>query len=318
MPSGQLRQEVEIRVPATSGNLGPGFDVLGLAFALYNTFVVRATEAPLCITAVGAAAGLPGDESNLFYQAFAALCREAGQPVPGLAIHMTIAIPPGRGLGSSATAVVGGLQAANTLLGLDLAPEALLPAAVALEHGNHPDNVAPALLGGLVVNTFADATLHTVRLPFPAAIRAVVYIPDFEMDTIQGRALMPAHYAKADVIFNTSRVALFLAALSTGRYEELGIAMEDRMHQPYRAQLFPALPALLAAARQAGAYGACLAGGGSTILALTPAGARCDRVAAALAATAGQAGLTGRSAILDIDRTGATATTAPGERKDLR
>ncbi|MDQ2809071.1 MAG: homoserine kinase [Chloroflexota bacterium] len=295
-----------VRVPATSGNLGPGFDVLGLAYTLYNTFQVRTTAAgTLQIQAEG---DLPTDRTNLFYRAFAALCHTHDRPVPGLDIRMDLRIPAGRGLGSSATAVVGGLQAANALLGLGLTAAALLPHAVALEHGRHPDNVAPALLGGLVVNTFDGPQLLNVPLPFPADIQAVVYIPDFAMDTVQGRALMPTHYTQADVVFNTSRVALLLAALSSGQYRLLGPAMEDRMHQPYRAQLFPALPDLLAAARAAGAYGACLSGGGSTILALTAPGPPAQAVAAALCHAAARAGLTGSAQILDIDRHGATVT----------
>jgi len=293
-----------VRVPATSGNLGPGFDVLGLAYTLYNTFQVRlAATGVLHIQADG---DLPTDRTNLFYRAFATLCHAYGREVPGLDIHMDIHIPAGRGLGSSATAVVGGLQAANALLGLGLTAAALLPHAVALEHGCHPDNVAPALLGGLVVNTFDGPQLLSVPLLFPADIQAVVYIPDFVMDTVQGRALMPAHYAKADVVFNTSRVALLLAALSSERYHLLGPAMEDRMHQPYRAQLFPALPDLLAAARVAGAYGACLSGGGSTVLALSAPAAAAQAVAAALCRAGDSAGLTGSAQILDIDRQGAT------------
>ena len=293
-----------VRVPATSGNLGPGFDVLGLAYTLYNTFQVRCMAAE--VLHIQADGDLPTDQTNLFYRAFAALCHAHGRTVPGLDIRMDIRIPAGRGLGSSATAVVGGLQAANALLGLGMAATDLLPHAVALEHGRHPDNVAPALLGGLVVNTFDGPELLSVPLPFPAHIQAVVYIPDFAMDTVQGRALMPAHYAKADVVFNTSRVALLLAALSSGQYHLLGPAMEDRMHQPYRAQLFPALPDLLAAARAAGAYGACLSGGGSTVLALTASGLPAQAVAAALCQAATRAGLTGNAQILDIDRQGAT------------
>jgi homoserine kinase len=296
--------------------MGPGFDVLGLAYTLYNDFRVRPTEGPLRIRVNDAGADLPTDESNLFYRAFAALCRESGRTPPPLDIRMCIRIPAGRGLGSSATAVVGGLLAADHLLGLGLSPGELLPRAVALEHGGHPDNVAPALLGGLVVNTFEGSRLHSVRVPFPEAIKAVMYMPDFAMDTIQGRALMPAAYAKADVVFNTSRVALLLAALSTGQFALLGTAMEDRMHQPYRAQLFPALPDLLAAARAGGAYGACLSGGGSTVLALAAPGPASHAVAAALCRAAERAGLTGEAQILDIDRAGATITEAPAAAED--
>lgn len=303
---------IRVRVPATAANLGPGFDVLGLALALYNEFSVRPGDAPLRITVEGAATMLPAGPSNLFYRAFAHLYALVEQPVPPLDVTMRLHIPPGSGLGSSATAVVGGLLAANAWLGEPLNRDALLPLAVALEHGGHPDNVAPALLGGLVVNTVAGAAVHSVRVPFPDTIKAVVYLPDFMMDTVQGRALLPAAYPKADVVFSTSRVALLLAALQTGRYDLLGEAMEDRLHQPYRAQLFPALSDLLAAARAAGAYGACLSGGGSTVLALTAAGPACAAVAAAFERAARAAELTGRAALLDIDTTGALVIAGPG------
>jgi homoserine kinase len=301
---------VRVRVPATAANLGPGFDVLGLALTLYNEFTVHETSTRLHITVSGAD-GLPDDESNLFYRAFAALCREAGRPVPALRIHMRLAIPSGRGLGSSATAVAGGLQAANALLGIDLSPEELLPLAVRLEHGHHPDNVAPALLGGLVANTCTGDTIHSVRLPFPDDLQAVVFIPDFEMDTVRGRKLMPAHYSQTDVVFNTSRVALFLAALTSRRYDLLGAAMEDRLHQPYRTQLVPALPALIAAARDAGAYGACLSGGGSTVLALTPRGPVAEQIGTAMAQAAeATGGIGGEVCVLEIEQQGATVCVA--------
>jgi homoserine kinase len=306
-------QPIRVRVPATAANLGPGFDVLGLALALYNEFSVRPGDAPLRITVEGAATMLPAGPSNLFYRAFAHLHAEVNRPVPPLDVTMQLQIPPGSGLGSSATAVVGGLLAANAWLGEPLDRAALLPLAVGLEHGSHPDNVAPALLGGLVVNTVAGEAVHSVRVPFPETIKAVIYLPDFMMDTVQGRALMPAAYPKADVVFSTSRVALLLAALQTGHYDLLGEAMADRLHQPYRAQLFPALPDLLVAARAAGAYGACLSGGGSTVLALTPAGPACAAVAAAFERTARAAGLTGRAAVLDVDTRGAVVEGPGGE-----
>ncbi len=238
---------VHVRVPATSGNMGPGFDVLGLALDLHNEF----TAAPAAETRIevdGAGGDLPRDATNLFYRAFAHLYAAVGRAAPPLHVRMRLPIPAGRGLGSSATAVVGGLLAANARLGAPFDAAGLLPHAVALEHGRHPDNVAPALFGGLVVNVLVDDAPLAVPVPVPAALRAVVYIPDFPMDTVAGRALMPACYPRADVVFNTSRVALFLAALAQERYDWLRPAMEDRLHQPYRAQLFPAMPALIAAA----------------------------------------------------------------------
>ena len=313
----EQQRAVRVRVPATVANLGPGFDVLGLAVTLYNEFTVRETGGPLRIRVAAGGPEVPGDQSNLCYQAFTALCREADRPVPGVSIAMRLDIPSGRGLGSSATAVVGGLLAANALLGLDRSAEALLPLAVALEHGGHPDNVAPALLGGLVGNATGAGRLYSVRVPFPEDLRAVVYLPDFAMDTVAGRALMPPQYPKADVVFSTGRVALLLAALTTHRYDLLAPAMEDRLHQPYRAQLFPALPVLIAAAVEAGAYGACLSGGGSAVLALV-APDQAAAVTVALHAAAEAAGLTGRGVVLDVDRQGARAEWLAGTEEDDR
>ena len=297
-PRGSLR----LTVPATAGNLGAGFDVLGLAFGLYNEFTVTPAEYTR-VEVDGPAEGIARGADNLFYRAFAHLHAVAGQPAPPLHIQMLLRVPPGRGLGSSATAVVGGLLAANAYLGLPYSAPELLVHAVALEHGRHPDNVAPALLGGLVVNVVDGERVISVPIPFPAEIQAVIYLPEFVMDTVEGRALMPAHYSRADVVFNSSRVALWLAAITGGRYDLLRVAMEDRLHQPYRAQLFPQMPALIAAALDAGACGACLSGGGSAILAL--ATGHFEAIAAALEARAAATGLTGRALILPIDIHGA-------------
>ena len=150
---------------------------------------------------------------------------------------------------------MGGLVAANEWLrsqNLSLPKEELLELAVEAEAGNHPDNVAPALLGGLVATTNLDGKIHAIKTPFPDALKAVVFTPSFPMDTIAGRKLLPASYPKADVTFNTGRVALLLTALQMGRYEVIGEAMQDRLHQPYRQALFPEMPAILQAAIAAG------------------------------------------------------------------
>ena len=308
---------IRIRVPATSGNMGPGFDVLGLAYALYNDFRVRPTEGPLRIEVDGAGADLPTDESNLFYRAFAALCRESGRTPPPLDIRMCLRIPAGRGLGSSATAVVGGLHAANHLLGLRLSAEDLLPRAVALEHGGHPDNVAPALLGGLVVNTFEGPRLHSVRVPFPEAIKAVIYMPDFAMDTIAGPRPHAGHVRQS-----RRGVQHEPRGPAAGRPQHGAVRPARGRHgRPPAPALsraaFPALPDLLAAAR---------VGRGLWRLPVRWAARRSwlwlrpvppvSAVAAALCRAAERAGLTGEAQILDIDREGATVTAAPAAEDD--
>ena len=221
---------------------------------------------------------------------------------------MTISIPPGCGLGSSATAVVGGLMAANELLGrqspmLMYTKEELLAPAVELEAGNHPDNVAPALLGGLVATTVIDDEIRAIKTRFPEALKAVIFTPSFPMDTIAGRKLLPSAYPKADVTFNTGRVALFLTALQTGHYEVIGEAMQDRLHQPYRQTLFPAMPAIIEAAIAAGAYGASLSGGGSSLIAL--ASTNFHPILQSMQETARSLGIDGRGMILAADQQGA-------------
>ena len=313
-----LLSRVLVCVPATSANLGPGFDCLGLALGLSTTFAVelRAAAVDGCHPAfeITSAWGddpaihsLPSDHRNLFYQALSAQLRARNLPVPAVSIRMCIGVPPGRGLGSSAAAVVGGLLAAEALAGHLPTPEErtnLLERAVALEHGGHADNVAAALLGGLVVTSKdRHAGWHALKAPIPAGLRAVLFVPVFLMDTVAGRALLPDSYAKADAVQNVGHVALLLASLATGRLDALGTAMEDRFHEPYRVQLFPQLPALITAARSAGAHSACLSGGGSAILAL--ATERAEEVQHALAVRAQELGVAGRALVVDLDQQGA-------------
>ncbi len=297
--------KLQVRVPATSANLGPGFDVLGLALSLHNVFVMEVSERTR-LEVVGHGEGLDLDENNLFYRAFSHPFELAGEGAPPLAVHMTLGIPPGKGLGSSATAVIGGLVAANEFLGRRFGQAELLSEAIKLEHGGHADNVAPALLGGLVVNAIEEGQVISVKLPFPADLQAVVFTPDFPMDTVRGRSLMPGKYSVEDAVYNSSRVALFLSAISQGRYDLLRVAMQDRMHQPYRSRIFPLMPALIEAALRAGAHGACLSGGGSSVLAL--ATERTEEIARSLVATAREAGIHGEARVTQADEEGAIAT----------
>jgi homoserine kinase len=299
------RQQLQVRVPATSANLGPGFDVLGLALDLHNVFTLERADRTTVRTD-GYGGDLDRGENNLFYRAFAHLFALAGEVAPPLSVRMTLNVPPGKGLGSSATAVIGGLVAANEFLGRRFGQAELLSEAIKLEHGGHADNVAPALLGGLVVNVIEAGQVISVKLPFPQELQAVVFTPDFAMDTVQGRSLMPGEYSRDDAVYNSSRVALFLSAIAEGRYDLLRVAMQDRLHQPYRARIFPLLPALVEAALGAGAHGACLSGGGSSVLALATEHA--EEVAQALVETAQQAGVAGAAIVTGADQEGARAT----------
>jgi len=311
---------VTVLTPATSANLGPGFDSLGLALQLYNRFEVQIGQGdpqqPVIRVEGPLGAGLSSGPDNLFFRAFASLYADRQAELPHVQISMTIAIPPGCGLGSSATAVVGGLVAANALLhlqGKDVPKDELLEPAVAIEAGNHPDNVAPALFGGLVATTNMNGKIHAVKTRFPDALKAVIFTPSFPMDTVAGRKLLPASYSKADVTFNTGRVALLLTALQTGRYELIGEAMQDRLHQPYRQTLFPAMPEIIQAAIDAGAHGASLSGGGSSLIAL--ASSNFSSILRAMQETARSLGVEGSGRILRADQTGARVITVVRSRK---
>lgn len=311
---------MSVLTPATSANLGPGFDTLGLALQLYNRFDVEIIEGDPWAPQIEVR-GVLGDKlstepDNLFFQAFALLFQRNQAALPAVKIRMSIAIAPGCGLGSSATAVVGGLVAANELLhikGLGVPKEALLAPAVESEAGNHPDNVAPALLGGLVATTTVDGEIRAVKTRFPDALRAIIFTPSFPMDTVTGRKLLPAEYSRDDVTFNTGRVALFLTALQTGRYELIGEAMQDRLHQPYRQALFPAMPDIIQAALDAGAYGASLSGGGSSLIAL--ASSNFQTILRAMRETARSAGVDGTGMILRADQVGARVITTSRSKK---
>ena len=315
-----LPVSVAVLTPATSANLGPGFDTLGLALQLYNRFDVEIVEGDPWTPRIEVQ-GVLGDKlsrgpDNLFFQAFALLFQRKQADLPAVKIRMSIAIPPGCGLGSSATAVVGGLVAANELLrikGLGVPKEELLAPAVESEAGNHPDNVAPALLGGLVATTTVDGEIRAVKTRFPDALKAIIFTPSFPMDTVTGRKLLPAEYSRDDVTFNTGRVALFLTALQTGRYELIGEAMQDRLHQPYRQALFPAMPDIIQAALDAGAYGASLSGGGSSLIAL--ASSNFQAILRAMRETARSAGVDGSGMILHADQVGARVITTSRSKK---
>jgi len=308
-----LPVSMTVLTPATSANLGPGFDSLGLALQLYNRFEVEERRdgdplQPLIEIEGALGAELSTGADNLFFRSFALLFERLGVELPSVRIRTSTAIPPGCGLGSSATAVVGGLVAANAWIGrcglaTPLSPDDLLELAVEAEAGNHPDNVAPALLGGLVATTSMEGKIHAIRTPFPDALKAIIFTPSFPMDTVAGRKLLPASYSKADVTFNTGRVALLLSALQMGRYEVIGEAMQDRLHQPYRQALFPAMPEIIDAAIAAGAYGASLSGGGSSLIAL--ASSHFHEILRAMQTTAQAAGIQGTGRILRADQNGA-------------
>lgn len=265
---------IRVRVPATSANLGPGFDCLGMALAIYNT--IEMDEAPaegvqVSVAGEGAEA-LSGAAGNMVAEAAERLFRAAGRRPRGLRLRVENAYPVARGLGSSAAAIVGGLVAANAMVGSPLGTDGLLDLAVEME--GHPDNVTPALLGGVTVactvrdGAGQDGGARTVYARFdpPPGLRLALVIPERPLSTAEARAALPAAVPRADAVFNLQRACLLVASLQAGRTDLLGLALDDRLHQPYRAGLLPGLAEALAAARRPGLLGGCLSGSGSTVL----------------------------------------------------
>ncbi|MBI4300975.1 MAG: homoserine kinase [Chloroflexi bacterium] len=290
-----------VHVPATSANLGPGFDCLGLALNIYNDItLVKSPEASISITGEGAN-NLPRDEQNRVYQAIATFYQKLNEPMPSISLSCHNEIPLRRGLGSSAAAVVGGLVAANLFCHQPLSKQQLLQLAVRLE--GHPDNVAPALLGGCQIVVQEEDDITTASVPLPSDLKAVLFIPDLEMPTDESRRLLPPLVSREDAVYNIGRAALLSLALSTGQVQYLRQATQDRLHQPARQDLFPAMSAIFAAALEAGALGVFLSGGGSTILALTLD--KGEAIAQAMTEAARGAGVAGRTRIAKPSPVGA-------------
>jgi homoserine kinase len=294
--------KLKIRVPATTANLGPGFDCLGLALDWWNTIEVETIERGLQVE-VDCPPGvdIPRNRTNLVVYGMDAVYRLAGQKRPPLRIHITTHIPIARGLGSSSAAIVGGLVAANTLLGTLYSRDELVTLATRIE--GHPDNVAPALLGGLMVAAMEGKQVTVARFPVPRELRCVLFVPNTALLTKKARGVLPKRIPRADAIYNASRVALWIAALRERRWEWLAAATQDRLHQPYRAKLVPGMYALFDAAKDAGARGAALSGAGPSIIAFTDHPG--EPVARALIQAAQRIGLSGSTRVVGVSPRGA-------------
>ena len=291
-----------VSVPASSGNLGAGFDVFGLAIDLRDVYEFQPDTRDAIEPLGKFLKHVPRDpRRNLAFRAFRSLAPATAGP---FRLRATREIPPQGGLGGSASAIVGGLVAANHAFGLGLDNDELLHRANDIE--GHPDNVAAALLGGLVLTVQTDESLHAVRVPFPSDIGIVVVVPGYHVPTARARAVLPADVSRSDAVANLGRAALFVAALQTGRYSELRVATQDFLHQPYRAELNPALVPGVRAALDAGAYGAALSGSGPTLIALAPKD-HTMRVAGAMADVAIESSSGCETYVANAAETGASA-----------
>jgi homoserine kinase len=298
-----------VTVPASSANFGPGFDVLAVALALHNVAELGESDT-LSVEIEGeGAATLPRDGRNVVVRAARLVYEAAGRRLGGLTIRQRNGIPPGRGLGSSGSAWLAGILGANALLGSPLGPDAVMDLAVGQE--GHPDNLGASLHGGVTVTCWDAETRSVVSLPVPEGVEFAVLVPDFEASTAAARAALPASYPKADAVYNVTRVALLVAAWTQGRWDVVGQAMTDRLHQPYRGRaMFPWLDGVLAAAREAGALGAALSGAGPSVLGLAPAGAGTG-VASAMTEALRKAGHSGSARVLAADTRGAQVEALP-------
>jgi homoserine kinase len=293
--------DLRVRVPATSANLGPGFDSFGLALPIVAEFELRPART-WSVAVDGVAEGIPAGEDNLFIVGARATAKAIGAPLPAQHITQRSAIPLGRGLGSSAAAIVGGVVAANAMLGEPLERRALLRIAANVE--GHADNVAAALYGAFTVAVPHQDGPVAVRLSFPAAWRICLLVPAMPLATEKARGVLPAQVSRADAIFNLAHASALVAAVLKADGALLRVAMRDRLHQPARLRLVPALDDVVRAATDAGAFGAALSGAGPTVLAVAPV-RLAARVIAAMEEASAQAGAPGRGRIVRVRAAGA-------------
>ena len=258
------RAKVTVKVPATSANMGPGFDCLGIALDIWNIISVEVGGQGFEISGHGERE-LPRDESNLVWASIARIFHEAGRRMPAMSLACYNGIPTTRGLGSSSAALVGGLVAGNELCGGPFDKSDLLQMAADVE--GHPDNVAPALFGGMQIAVAHQGRIVNTSVSIPEGLSAVLYVPDSPMPTEEARDLLRSEVSRTDAVFNIGRAALLVNAMTSGDLRHLGIATEDRLHQPARQTIFFPMKNIIRAAMGAGALGAFLSGAGSTVLA---------------------------------------------------
>jgi homoserine kinase len=253
-----------LRVPASSANLGPGFDALGLALGIYLECRFRPADA-LSICVMGRDSGLISTgEDNLIWQTAVRIARDLGQTMPPIELQINNAIPLGKGLGSSAAALTAGVVIADEILGLRWPPKRVLDEAARIE--GHPDNVAACVYGSIVASaTDSLGVTHAVRLELHPRYAIAVVVPDFVLPTVEARRVLPSSYSREDTIFNVQRSALLITALATGVTDAFPTALEDRLHQPYRFALVPGLEEITHL-RMPGLLGCALSGAGPSIL----------------------------------------------------
>jgi homoserine kinase len=291
------------RVPASTTNLGPGFDVLGLALQLYSTISLEEIGDGTEIEIAGVDVDkLSDDEDNIAYRAANLIFDKCGYRPRGLRLVLTNGIPAIRGLGGSGTAILGGLLTANALCNEPFSRAELLD--FATEFDGHPDNVAASLLGGFVVSMMQGDHVHSIQLDCGSDLQVVVAIPDFSLSTKAARSVLPQRVDFADAIHNVSRSSMLVAAVATGNLGMLSLAMTDRLHQPYRTSLVPGFGDVAEAAMCAGALSVALSGAGPSVAAYCTIST--DEVSLQMSQAFGQNQISCDVKVLSIDSVGAT------------
>lgn len=256
----------KVKIPATSANLGPGFDCLGVALNLYNIIEVEEIGEGLKIEMNGNVGKIPTNENNLVYKSMKAVFDKVGYFPKGLRIIQTNGIPMTRGLGSSAACIVGGIYAANYIVNKELSSQELAVLAASLD--GHPDNTTPAIMGGMVVSVLEGNALFHASINIPDNLKFVAFIPEFTLSTVKARMILPERIFRKDAVFSASRAALLAASLANGKIENLSCALNDKLHQPYRKKLIPGMEKIFEKCIESGAVGCYLSGAGPTLIAI--------------------------------------------------
>lgn len=255
---------IKVKVPATSANLGSGFDSLGIALTMYNTIYIEEYDGIDIMSLDGVE--VPTDESNLIYSSAKRIYEIMDKPFNGLRIRQENSIPMARGLGSSSACLVGGLMGANALLDSPLTRDELINLSAAIE--GHPDNTTPAILGGLVTCAVDHGKVYSVSVPVDGHAKFVALIPPETLKTSHARSVLPTTVSRENSVFNLSRAALMTASLFSGSLENLKIATDDMLHQPFRMGLIKGADTAFRVAYDMGAYGVYISGAGSTVMAI--------------------------------------------------
>ena len=255
---------ISIQVPATSANMGSGFDSLGIALSLYNTVNMEEWDSIFIESTDNAP--IPTDEHNLIYKTVKSVYDMCGKSLKGIHIQQTNNIPLARGLGSSSACIVSGIMGANKLLREPLSTQDIIDMAAKLE--GHPDNSTPAILGGQVVSSMENNKVYYSKQVINNDLSFVAIIPDFELKTSDARAALPTKVDIKDATYNLSRAALMALSLATGNYQNIRVSCSDRLHQPYRLPLISGAREVIDYAYNLGAYGAYISGAGSTLMSI--------------------------------------------------